>query len=264
MCPSVETFQFDTCFMIPIANLFTLALIDWGEGGSDEITALKYFVYILTPIWIINFIGTWYDIEVFPLGRLYWLYAFVVIAWSVGVVLGGMRRVVQFPGDWGLRGMRVIQILLLVSVGSSFLVPVVRNKVFSGTANLFLMLSVVVMIFVVSRQLWIEDFSFMKCTCREVGGRIIKNSYGAILCAVGVLAGVCFSKKVVIVEPGTTPAQSHDVNQSCFFDIFDLHDVWHVLSAVALALFAMMLLDVRVNSWARKMLSCHILFMTRA
>ena len=104
----------------------------------------------------------------------------------------------------------------------------------------------------------------MKCTCREVGGRIIKNSYGAILCAVGVLAGVCFSKKVVIVEPGTTPAQSHDVNQSCFFDIFDLHDVWHVLSAVALALFAMMLLDVRVNSWARKMLSCHILFMKRA
>lgn len=250
--------------MIPIANLFTLALIDWGEGGSDEITALKYFVYILTPIWIINFIGTWYDIEVFPLGRLYWLYAFVVIAWSVGVVLGGMRRVVQFPGDWGLRGMRVIQLLLLVSVGSSFLVPMVRNKVFSGTANLFLMLSVVVMIFVVSRQLWIEDFSFMKCTCREVGGRIIKNSYGAILCAVGVLAGVCFSKKVVIVEPGTTPAQSHDVNQSCFFDIFDLHDVWHVLSAVALALFAMMLLDVRVNSWARKMLSCHILFMKRA
>lgn len=252
LCPSVETFQFDTCFMIPIANLFTLALVDWSQGGADEITALKYFVYILTPIWLINFIGTWYDIGVFPLGWLYWLYAFIVIAWAVCVVVAGLRRVVQVPGDCALRAMRAIQLLLVISIGASFLMPPVRNDVFSGTANLFLMLSVVVMIFVVSRQLYMEDFIFMKCTCREVGGRIIKNSYGFFLCAVAVLACICFGKKVVIVEPGTTPAQSHDVNQGCVFDIFDLHDVWHVLSAVALALFAMLLLDVRVNSWARK------------
>lgn len=254
LCPSVETFQFDTCFMIPIANLFTLALVDWGQGqgGSDEITALKYFVYILTPIWLINFIGTWYDIGVFPLGWLYWLYAFFVIAWALCVVVAGLRRVVQVPGDCALRAMRAIQLLLVISIGASFLMPPVRNNVFSGTANLFLMLSVVVMIFVVSRQLYMEDFIFMKCTCRDVGGRIIKNSYGFFLCAIAVLAIICFGKKVVIVEPGITPAQSHDVNQGCVFDIFDLHDVWHVLSAVALALFAMLLLDVRVNSWARK------------
>ena len=30
------------------------------------------------------------------------------------------------------------------------------------------------------------------------------------------------------------------------------HDYWHFLSAIALALFAMLLLDIRVNSWARK------------
>ena len=252
----METFQFDTCFMIPIANLFTLALVDWGQGqgGSDEITALKYFVYILTPIWLINFIGTWYDIGVFPLGWLYWLYAFFVIAWALCVVVAGLRRVVQVPGDCALRAMRAIQLLLVISIGASFLMPPVRNNVFSGTANLFLMLSVVVMIFVVSRQLYMEDFIFMKCTCRDVGGRIIKNSYGFFLCAIAVLAIICFGKKVVIVEPGITPAQSHDVNQGCVFDIFDLHDVWHVLSAVALALFAMLLLDVRVNSWARKSL----------
>lgn len=250
----METFQFDTCFMIPIANLFTLALVDWDAVDSDEITALKYFVYILTPIWLINFIGTWYDIGVFPLGWLYWVYAVTVVAWSVCVVWGGLRRVVQVPGNWAVGAMRVLQLLLVISVGSSFLVPVVRNNVFSGTANLFLMLSVVVMIFVVSRQLYLHDWMFLKCTCREVWGRIIKYSYGAVLCAVGVLACMCFSKKVVIVEPGTTPAESHDVNQHCVFDIFDLHDVWHVLSAIALALFAMLLLDVRVNSWARKSL----------
>ena len=89
------------------------------------------------------------------------------------------------------------------------------------------------------------------------------------------------------MAPDATPAQSHDINQNCVFNIFDLrlgcimrknpsevapciagydllytvlgcvlacsrHDYWHFLSAVALALFAMLLLDIRVNSWARK------------
>ena len=43
-----------------------------------------------------------------------------------------------------------------------------------------------------------------------------------------------------------------DQTQDCVFSIFDLHDCWHLLSAVALALFTMFLLDIRVNSWARK------------
>ena len=48
LCPSVETFQFDTCFMIPIANLLTIALADWsGTDFLDTISALRYFVYIL-------------------------------------------------------------------------------------------------------------------------------------------------------------------------------------------------------------------------
>ena len=88
---------------------------------------------------------------------------------------------------------------------------------------------------------------------REIGARIIKQLYTAILLVVGAIAMVAFSEKVVIVEPGTLPAQSHDANQACVCSIFDLHDVWHFLSAIALALYSMLLLDVRVNSWARKM-----------
>ena len=82
LCPSVETFQFDTCFMIPIANLLTIALLDWREGekSRDGATALRYFVYVLTPIWVINFIGTWYDIDVFDCTWLYWIYAVAVVA----------------------------------------------------------------------------------------------------------------------------------------------------------------------------------------
>ena len=32
-----------------------------------------------TPVWLINFIGTWYDIDVFDCEWLYWLYSFLVV-----------------------------------------------------------------------------------------------------------------------------------------------------------------------------------------
>merc|ERR1712048_147720 len=68
----------------------------------------------------------------------------------------------------------------------------------------------------------------------------------------GVVAVYCFDDKVVLVEPSATPADSHDVNQNCIFSVFDLHDLWHFLSGMSIALFAMVLLDVRVHVWARK------------
>lgn len=254
VCPSLLTFQFDTCFMIPLANLFTLALLDWrASSSSDTITSVKYVLYVLTPLWLINFIGTWYDIKAFEIDWLYWIFAVLAIFWSIVAVLAGIRRIFQAPGRCGHWVKRSLQVILIVLAVIAFLVPQVRRKTFSGTANFFLQLSVIVMVVIVCRQMYLEDFRFMTCHVREIGARIIKNLYAAVLLGFGAVAMVAFSEKVVIVEPGITPAQSHDANQDCIFSIFDLHDVWHFLSAIALALFAMLLLDVRVNSWARKM-----------
>ncbi|CAJ1441256.1 unnamed protein product [Effrenium voratum] len=172
LCPSVETFQFDTCFMIPIANLLTLALLDWDHSGHDEITALKYFVYILTPVWLVNFIGTWYDIGVFPIGWIYWIYAALVILWATVVLLAGMRRIVQSPGRAGHITKRALQVLLVICIAVAFLFPNVRVVYFSGTANLFLELSVVVMIVVIGRQLYLEDFRYVTCQMRHIGARV--------------------------------------------------------------------------------------------
>ena len=254
ICPSLLTFQFDTCFMIPLANLFTLALLDWrASSSSDTITSVKYIVYVLTPLWLINFIGTWYDIGAFEMDWHYWVFAILAILWSAIVAIAGIRRIIQAPACIGFWTKRILQVLLISSVLIAFLLPHIRATYFSGTANFFLQLSVIVMVVVVGRQIYLEDARFMKCEAREIGARIIKQLYTAVLLVVGAIAIVAFSEKVVIVEPGTLPAESHDANQACVFSIFDLHDVWHFLSAIALALYSMLLLDVRVNSWARKM-----------
>jgi len=252
LCPSVETFQFDTCFMIPIANLLTIALAEWSGTDLDTISALRYFVYILTPVWLINFIGTWYDIDVFDCEWLYWLYSFLVVVWTVAAV-SALNRVFATPkiGKHGTWLMRALQALIIFLVLVAYVEPSVRRGL-GGTANTFLLLSIIVMIVVVSRQIYLQDLQFVTCEVSEIGGRIIKYSYMAVMVFVAVTSIHFFNEKVAIVAPDATPAQSHDINQNCVFNIFDLHDYWHFLSAVALALFAMLLLDIRVNSWARK------------
>lgn len=254
LCPSVETFQFDTCFMIPIANVLALALMDWrASSKSDNVTAMKYIMYILIPVWMINFIGTWYDIGAFNMNWLYWVYAGLVVLWASIVSMLAIRRICHIPGNCGLASKCILQVGVVALVASAFLLPRVRAKYFSGTANLFLEISVIVMIGVVARQIYQEDLRYMTCQPRDLWARMIKNFYCAILFVVGALAIICFKEKVAIVEPGVTPAESHDANAPCVFAIFDLHDVWHFLSSIALALFAMLLLDIRVNSWARRM-----------
>mmetsp|Transcript_45490 Transcript_45490/g.101660 ORF Transcript_45490/g.101660 Transcript_45490/m.101660 type:complete len:580 (+) Transcript_45490:207-1946(+) len=252
MCPSVETFQFDTCFMIPIANLLTIALADWSGTPFDTISSLKYFVYILTPIWIINFVGTWYDIKVFDSKWLYWTYAICTLVWTIAAV-SGMKRVFATPeiGRCGFWMMRTLQTLVVLVVSLAFVVPPVRATL-GGTANTFLLLSIVIMLVVVIRQVYLLDARYITCQARAVGARLIKYSYLFVMGVVTAYAIKCFNAKVVIVTPDATPAESHDVNQDCVWGIFDLHDWWHFLSAIGLALMAMLLLDVRVNSWARK------------
>merc|ERR1712087_412629 len=80
-------------------------------------------------------------------------------------------------------------------------------------------------------------------TCRAA----VRYSYLILLLPVTYYALECFQDKVVLVAPGVSAAESHSVNKDCVFSIYDLHDVWHMLSAIGLALVGMLLLDVKVK-----------------
>ncbi|CAE7895702.1 petA [Symbiodinium microadriaticum] len=233
LCPSVETFQFDTCFMISIAHLLTIALADCSKPEFDTRAALKYFVYILTPMWLINFIGTWYDLKIFTSTWLYWTYTVLVVMWTVGAVSSLRRLFGTEMGACSMWTMRLLQGLIILVVLLVYVDPSARESL-GGTANTFLLLSIAVMAVVVSRQIYMQDLRFVSCGITEIGGRILKHGYLALMVGVGVASLQCFSEK------------------DCLFSIFDLHDCWHLLSAVALALFSTYLLDIRIDSWARQ------------
>merc|ERR1712086_337851 len=60
--------------------------------GLTETRIIHYYVFILMPIWMFNFIGTWYDVGLIPThGHLIWFYyaySTVVCVWAALVVPG--------------------------------------------------------------------------------------------------------------------------------------------------------------------------------
>merc|ERR1712087_503308 len=113
-----------------------------------------------------------------------------------------------------------------------------------GMANVFFLLSFAVMLIVVAWQIW--DLELSKQTIRsprDCCAVLVKYPHVLFFPPTTVLALHFFYDKVVLVDPTSDPAKSHLSNKPCLYNtIFDMHDAWHCLSAIVLALFAMMLL----------------------
>jgi hypothetical protein len=82
VCPSVETFQFDTCFMIPIAHMCSAACLHWRVEPLDGI---KYLLFVLLPVWMYNCVGTWCDVRLMQV-FLGYLYAPFYVCFSIGLI----------------------------------------------------------------------------------------------------------------------------------------------------------------------------------
>lgn len=258
VCPSVETFQFDTCFMIPIAHLLCGALAYWPDSEVTQMRVLKYFLFVLTPIWMFNFVGTWYDVGIIGYKGwqfvVYCIFAISVMIWAFFCVKAIDYLFIQPEEPLKAMGKclkNVVKAAVVVGLALSVLWPHFR-QIMGGMANTFLLLSVVVMIAVIGWQVHVLELKHLNITgCVPAMRTLIRYSYLPIMGYVTVLALQCFSNKVARVDPGVSPAQSHLANQACVVSIFDLHDIWHGLGAIGLALTAKLLLDVRMHTFAR-------------
>eukprot|EP00931_Biecheleriopsis_adriatica_P035482 TRINITY_DN20421_c0_g1_i6.p1 TRINITY_DN20421_c0_g1~~TRINITY_DN20421_c0_g1_i6.p1 ORF type:complete len:293 (+),score=50.67 TRINITY_DN20421_c0_g1_i6:187-1065(+) len=252
LCPAIDTFQFDTCFMIPIAHMCTITLIDWNQLSRVEQarSALKYFLFILVPIWLFNFIGTWFDTNLWqqllasePYWTYYILWITAIIIWMLVSVTAALDRCFEEDKKWDIILRRGLKGYIFVILALSSW-PTARADI-GGTANTFLTLSILVMAVVNLRHIWKLEFKRTWSARSFVGEIVIKFFYVVVLGFTSSLALRCFALKVSDVSSTGTPASSHDANS-------DMHDMWHTLSALGLALHGMFLLDVKVYSWARQ------------
>jgi len=259
VCPSVETFQFDTCFMIPIAHFMCIGLCYFPDDTSTEMTMiqpLKYFLFVLTPIWAFNFVGTWYDVGV--MGYEGWhvvpylIFAISVLSWAF-VAASSLDYCFFQPTHTLGRGGGILKNALkgIVVGGLACSMYPPWRALLGGMANVFLLLSIVVMIGVTSWQVWVLEIVHLEKSCGPILKALVKFSYLPIMLYVTYEALKFFTDKVVVVSPGISPAESHSSNQDCYIGIFDLHDIWHTLSAIGLALAAKILIDVKMHCYAR-------------
>jgi len=252
LCPSVETFQFDTCFMIPIAHLLSIVLLEWRDQAIRSVAVIKYFLHVIGPIWCFNAVGTWYDVGIFDNRSAYGLVHLAMLVWSV-LVVQSFDRLFPHPGSCSRALRRCLKSFVVLALTLTA-VPQVRIAL-GGMANCFLLISVAVMIVAVSWQIYMEEIRFQRGCCTSLSvcaEMLIKYFYWLIMIFVMALSLIFFMDKVVRVAPHVSAETSYDSNKGCAISVFDFHDLWHTFSAVALALFAMMLLDIKVHSWARK------------
>lgn len=146
----------------------------------------------------------------------------------------------------------VLVILVLMLGNSTF-----RTEQAGGTSNMLLGTSLIIMVFTVGRQIVKHDdlglntngsemsFSSVMFAVQRLVPRFVPVALFLAICKVGL--GYFTSNQY---DVNKTPAQSRDMNGKCtLFGFFDNHDIWHVLSAIALAVWVLLLLDIRIRIW---------------
>jgi len=220
----------------------------------------QYFLCVVCPMWMFNFLGTWFDVDYIRHGKRYVAFLVVVGLWAWWIV-GYLP--LFFPESSRVWPARALKLALLLGLLANLVSFRVRQYV-GGTANVLLLLSVTAMLWVVVAQLCMLDvgLSVVKLRHSIHGGRVLKGLLGTVLkctsryylegafvvvCLLAVKAFTAHATDVL-----TLPAKSRNLNKGCLFSgAFDTHDWWHLLSAIALALWVFGLLHTRLRIWMR-------------
>lgn len=250
LCQSNNAFQFDTCFMIPIAHLMTTALFPENLEGKH---ALAYLLFVLLPCWCFNSIFTWFQFTgTWIHGRAYWMCFSLLMAWALALARypnkltkesiclqccehSGLARAYTYV-EFGFKCFA----LVVLAIGAIDL----ENQSLAGVANTILLLSCVYMFIVTGFQL-----------AARLGamGTVMRLVEAFRMSFLGIFiynALSFFVSKTTLVVPGSTPSSSRLVNANCVIGPFDKHDVWHMLSAVVVCVYALVLLDATVQQYA--------------
>jgi len=232
-----------------------LALVAEGNLRTDDVVSPVALLLILVlPMWLTSFGGTWFDFLVPDPGwTLYAFYVLVNLAW--GFVVFKKARLV-FPGATSLwcgqqRGLLLLRVMFLLVMslalfGNYFWPDLRRNS--GGMSNMLLGFSILAMVIVCARQVWRHDFSG-QC---HVAGCVMKFGLFAGFLVLSTVALLFFTNKVNDVLE--KPENSRILNENCIFlRTFDYHDMWHMYSAIALALWVLVLLEANTRIWKRRL-----------
>jgi len=245
MCPEAPTFQFDSAMMFVIVILSTLALHEEKEAQA-VITPNGVILFFVLPMWIVSFMGTWFDYLVPETTRSAVqprpFFQACTVGWTIFTIFS-FRKLFRDETRKSCRRCCLVFLRLMV-VGLMLFVAFDRplRLDVGGTSNALLGISLLVMICVVGREMWVRQVVRSDCGIVEF---VMKSWFFFVFLCFTVVALWFFEHPVADVT--VTPAESREINKGCIIaDYFDNHDTWHALSAIALGLWVLVLLEIRL------------------
>ena len=239
LCPSELTFQFDTGFMFVIAGLIVVLLyngIEMKENSGERgfVDAANFFLYFLVPLYIFNYFGTLSHSET-GLVNAPAFFIFAAIWWISITFWTGWKLFPDFSScsDIKKNCCKCFWFFL------GFFLPFILCGVFSSNipqAFLFTCIIEGTIAIIVNalcnwKKIKWEKWEESKCkVCSQV-------AYFVVIVILWGFAVWIFQGKET-TDKSLTPEKSRDYNQDCFLDIFDYHDLWHILSSHALLMSA--------------------------
>ena len=240
LCPTKLTFQFDTGFMFVIAGLIVVLLyngIEMKENSGERgfVDAANFFLYFLVPLYIFNYFGTLSHSETglvnapafFTFAAIWWI---LITFWTGWKLFPDFSCSISYMKEnrgkcfWFFLG---------------FVLPFIVCGVFSSNIPQAFLFTCIIegTIAIIGNALcnwkkikwakWEES----KCdVCLQV-------AYFVVIVILWGFAVWIFQGKET-TDKSLTPEKSRDYNQDCFLDIFDYHDLWHILSSHALLMSA--------------------------
>jgi len=245
MCPQAPTFQFDSAMMFVIVILSTLALHEEKEA-QDVITPNGVILFFVLPMWIVSFMGTWFDYLIPETTRSAVqprpFFQVCTVAWTTFTIFS-FRNLFVDQARKSCR--RCCLVVLRLMVGGLMLFVAFDKPLrlyVGGTSNALLGISLLVMICVVMREMWVRQVVRSDCGILEF---VMKSWFFFVFLFFLVVALWFFEHPVADVT--MTPYESREINKGCIIaDYFDNHDTWHALSAIALGLWVLVLLEIRL------------------
>mmetsp|Transcript_31994 Transcript_31994/g.56571 ORF Transcript_31994/g.56571 Transcript_31994/m.56571 type:complete len:761 (-) Transcript_31994:196-2478(-) len=252
LCPTQVQFQFDTALMFVISLLSILALLDTDAEACGVIPPMKLVMGLVVPMWLLSGVGTWFDYVLKDHLFAYVGYCLLVLTW-VGIVLKEAHRLFPHQDRVGecrhteaVLSVWILRIVVGLVVGLALICGDKRREA-GGMSNIILYLSMGTMMMVTLRQMVRLD---VWASCRRPSSVLVKYGLFAIFLVVSWQALVKFFKHVNDIN--ASPAVSREHNRGCvWFGALDNHDIWHVLSALALTLWILVLLEMRLRIWKR-------------
>ena len=258
VCPTKENFQFDTTFMYVIAALMISKIFQFRH---PDVSADAYKIFFgLSTIVLLVMIGIHLKDFTATGFALYWTFFIIVYMailiktllviytsgkwkrpqeeWQDFKKLRLMWTQSKMKIDWTKgRNVKGKTIFVICAIIANFLVILAFTINFSKIK----MPDFILVAFIGNLMLYFGYYCIMKLLNYE---RMPLTVYILIFCfmACVIPAGLLFTDKAKTTN--VSHAASRNMNQDCMIGMYDSHDLWHFLSALALFSFFMLLVVI--------------------